>query len=93
MTRTLTLTMDNTDRRLPEFLRPGWVPMHIWEKLVYTRSVHGDRIEAVRMDTGEVFGYITHEEAQHEGRNLGNLMATRIQRHYLMKVKPELLIC
>ena len=91
MTRTLTFRKPEASNRLPEFLRPGWVPPHVWDSLYYRTSESGKTIQAVSED--EVYATITFEEAQDEGRNLGNLLATRIQRHYLMKVKPELLIC
>ena len=89
MARTLTINLPESDKRLPEFLRPPMVPPRIWERLTYRSS--GSNIEAVVGE--EVYGTITKEEALDEHRNLGHLLATRIQRHYLLKVKPELLIC
>ncbi len=87
--RTLTIKAPERDDRLPEFLRPPMVPERIWDNLRYHTS--GQTIEAV--SEGEVYGVITLAEAQDEHRNLGKLLATRIQRHYLLKVKPELLCC
>jgi hypothetical protein len=91
MTRTLTIREPDASKQLPEFLRPGWVPPHVWESLYYRTSEDRRTIQAVSGD--EVYATISFEEAQDETRNLGNLLATRIQRHYLMKVKPELLCC
>jgi hypothetical protein len=87
--RTLTIREPEASKQLPEFLRPAMVPPHVWERLTYRTM--GENIQAVVGE--EVYGTITREEALDEKRNLGHLLATRIQRHYLMRVKPELLIC
>jgi hypothetical protein len=66
------------------------VPQGIYDNLVFSTS---DGNDMLLLYHGNVFARITEAEFMDPTANIAKLVHARLVRHYLVKFRPELLVC
>ena len=91
MTNTLSLKKrDSTPLAWPEAERHPMVPDAVWDNLYFHSVPERNMVEVMRGQ--EVYATINNEDLK-DTVNLATLVRQQVVRHYLIKVRPELLVC